>query len=132
MATQTVKMYIAIYQGNAFKHWAVFVEDNVNSDKGLILQVLGATGHWRYERRLVDLTKSDAFLRKVEVASILKTDIGYLRRNARDLPFGESAAWNCQDWVLDLIKVAREDDLIKIDNRKLHSLFLMQEGLVRK
>lgn len=124
-------MYIAIYEGTVFNHWALFIENEVNSNKGLIMQVMGCSGHWTYERRLCDLSKSATYLRKVEVASILKRDIGNLKVTARELPFGESAAWNCQSWVMDLIQAACENDLIELEDDKLHSLFMMQDGLVR-
>ena len=131
--SSSVKLYVAIDDdGGIFKHWAFFIDGPQKEDK-TVLQAMGSSGRFRFESK-----NSDARLYPslVELFYICEIDIAKMedvKAIAAGLPIRDNiSGWNCQDYVIDLLKALENRGLIDKDDdgyqTRYSTLWHKQEG----
>lgn len=124
-----VALYIAMYRdGDNYKHWALYIDD---VDDDIILNVRGSAGHWRFEQQNDHNPRESRSLHDlVYVATIKKSQVPRLIETARSLPLKQTKpAWNCQNYVLDLIDEI-DGTMINISDAEFDALARKMDGLV--
>jgi hypothetical protein len=130
-------VWVAIYAGEhraAYKHWAIFVEDEQNASKSFICHVMGFSRNFRYEQKRRNAYESNKMIEMIQVSHVHRDDLKSLRSVAMAVPIkNEDPTWNCQDFVLQLLEALVVEELIDDDDvyqegRK--KAFLKMEGLV--
>jgi hypothetical protein len=113
-----VKVYVVFYKPEAeggYKHWAVCLEvDNEDgSDKEyLIIQANGSQGRFRLDMTLKNPEHSSKFIQKAPVFNLCEDAAQQIIETARGLRIrNEDETYNCQDFVMDLLKAIAQEFL---------------------
>lgn len=118
---------LAIYPGGmAYKHWALFVN---NEAQPLMFHAQGSEGRFRFEERNADPQKSNSNPEIIKICDIHEGNVPYLRSYARKQPLNRGHGWNCQDYVLELIETAEEEEIIAPPKKVMRNICGMIEGL---
>jgi hypothetical protein len=111
-----VKVNVVFYEPEAeggYKHWAVCLEvDNEDgSDKEyLIIQAHGSQGRFRLNMTLKNPEHSSKFIQKAPVFNLWKDAAQQIIDTARRLRIrNEEETYNCQDFVMDLLKAIAQE-----------------------
>lgn len=118
----SLKVYVVFYKPGVtggYKHWAVCLEiDNEDgSDKEyLIIQANGSQGRFRLNMAFKKPEDSSKFIQKAPVFSLWKDAAQRIVEIARGLRIrNEEEAYNCQDFVMDLLKAIAQEFLDEND-----------------
>jgi hypothetical protein len=128
---------VAIYEGDGpFKHWALFVEDDKDEKKSLIVHVRGSPGHFRFEARKSDAHKSPKLVKIIQVGHLDSSKRSNFKDVSKAIPIKNSdPTWNCQDFVWSLMEMMAQEGLldsqdeIYINGRE--QVWANMEGLVK-
>ena len=122
-----IDLYIAMYpEGLMYKHWALFVD---NRPDYTMFHVDGSEGQYRFDERKKDPRTSSRNPELIQVTTILQEDIPMLRQYARNQPLNRGHGWNCQDYVVELIEKAHEEQIITVTENKMVEIRGKIEGL---
>jgi hypothetical protein len=130
-----VKVYVAFYQpevAGGYTHWAVCLEiDNEDgSDKEyLIIQANGSQGRFRLNMAFKKPEDSSKFIQKAPVFNLWKDAARRIVEIARGLRIrNEEGTYNCQDFVMDLLKAIVQEFLDENDEDDEESIdyYVMQ------
>jgi hypothetical protein len=117
-STTWLPVWVAIYTGDsAFKHWALFVEDEEDEKNSFIVHVQGSAGRFRYEARKTNAHNSSKLVKIIQVGHVDSTKKKELRDVAKAIPIkNNDGTWNCQDFVWSLIEKLGEDGLLDVED----------------
>ncbi|WEW58266.1 hypothetical protein PRK78_003734 [Emydomyces testavorans] len=130
----TVSLYVAIDDdGSIFKHWALFIDAPHAQDK-TVLQALGSAGRFRFESKNADARLYDTLVELFYVCDVDVARMNDVKQIAEQLPIRDSVAgWNCQDYVLDLLKALEGEGLVDGEEegyrKRWSTLWHKQDGL---
>jgi len=136
-----VKVYVVFYQPEAeggYKHWAVCLEiDNEDgSDKEyLIIQTNGSQGRFRLNMAFKKPEDSSKFIQKAPVFNLWKDAARRIVEIARGLRIrNEEGRYNCQDFVMDLLKAIAQEFLDENDedDKECIGYYVMQRDKLRQ
>jgi hypothetical protein len=116
-ARPTVELYLVMYEGFPFQHWAIFIDDP--NDRTMVhIQGSFMTG-WTFEEKhgCYPPENSAAFVAKHHIATIYKDQVDDLIAIAQRIPLtGQTNAWDCQHWVIEVLRRLNEDDIIALSD----------------
>jgi len=102
-------VFVAIFNesGAVFKHWAVFIENEAEPSKSLVLHVEGSVGRFRYVEKCYDVRSSQNLYKTVPVGWVQSGLIRKLKRVVEDgvKINNNDMTWNCQDFAYNAIEV---------------------------
>jgi hypothetical protein len=114
-------LYVAIYkprEGNVH-HWALWLEA---TNWSMIFEAEGEPGKYKLkERKNKKPSSSSRHQSNVFIAQI--DDVAGFTQNARSCtPAKDSAAWDCQEYVLEVLEAANDDGIINdYDHQRIKS-----------
>nr|POE77834.1 hypothetical protein CFP56_09477 [Quercus suber] len=108
----TAGLNVAIYNnGNMFKHWSLFVDGP--SEEKFLFHIMGSSTRYRYEKRQSDARASASLSEIVALCKIDTSKISAIEAAAQNAVIhNESAGYNCQDYVLELLEALENDHVI--------------------
>ena len=123
-----IDLFVAIYTPEdilSYKHWALLIADD---NKPLILNVMGSEARFTFHEQATDPQDSVENRELIKVTTIHQNHIQFLRSCAAEMPLSRYPGWNGQDYIIDLLKKARDEDIISFDQDKLKYLHERLEG----
>lgn len=85
-----------------FKHWAMFV-DMPDTTRKRVFNAMGSEGRRRYES-YTSIPQGPEYIELFHIFDIDESKAGEIERYADAIPIrNEVKAWNCQDYVMDLL-----------------------------
>lgn len=116
-----------------FKHWSLFIEGEQDADK-FLLHAVGSKGRFRFEERNANARQSHSISDVFQLCDVDTSLVGRVKEIARAVPIRNNVeVWNCQDYVLDLLELLEEANVVPRENARYQTrkkeLKLKQDGL---
>lgn len=117
-----VKVYVAFYEpevAGGYKHWAVCLEidnEDGSDEEYLIIQANGSQGRFHLNMAFKNPEDSSKFIQRAPVFNLWKDTARRIVEIARGLRIrNEDETYNCQDFVMDLLKAIAQEFLDEND-----------------
>lgn len=114
----TPKLFVAFYRpryGN-YQHWALYIE---SGQEHFIFEVIGQHPIFKRNVVMADPKRSRSLRQLLFVAMICDDDIERVKSAAQDVSVdNQTAEWDCQDYVLDILDKLEEDFVLDADDEE--------------
>lgn len=109
----TAKLQVAIYNDQGvYKHWSLFF-DGPSDDEKIIFHIMGSQNRYRYEKRVSDPRQSSSLVELLSLCQVDTSSLGEIEELAGTAKIhNEFDGYNCQDYVLDLLKALENEGII--------------------
>jgi hypothetical protein len=128
----TVELYLSMSMGFPFQHWTLFIDD---PDDPTIVNVQGSfTSGWTFEEmHNHDPRNAEAFVEMHHIATIYKDQVVDLTAIAQSVPLtGQTDAWDCQHWVIDVLRLLDAREIISISDAEFTAFCLRVESVQKQ
>lgn len=114
-----MKLYIAEFMGKPGdrNHQGIFIPDDNDENKGTLYHVIGFKINMKYEKKSMNLTKSEMFIKKELIGNLNDQDFNNFEKILESVPPPKGKPTDkkfkdCQDWVIDTIKALNDKKLL--------------------
>ncbi|KAI1978738.1 hypothetical protein LOZ53_004337 [Ophidiomyces ophidiicola] len=127
-----MKIFVTIHDEGMgfFKHWNLFVD----GEEPIAFQALGSDKNFRFDARNLDTRNSRSVVEVLLICDVDASKYDAIKTTAENIPIrNDIPVWNCQDYVLDLLRKLVEEGIIMEDDEyreKYRQLCSKLDGLV--